>query len=103
MNKHDELLRKIENTPEDENLYWIDQLKEHEFVCTTDELQSLAADFRKMREMLDDSALFQFSYGEVYFGPIRERWKVRGRKVWFDSPIEAYAALKARQSGEEGE
>ena len=53
MNKHDELLRKIENTPEDENLYWIDQLKEHEFVCTTDELQSLAADFRMLQNRVE--------------------------------------------------
>jgi hypothetical protein len=55
MNKHDELLRKIEELPQSEPLYYphpeIGGFKNADL--DTDELQSLASDFRMMQNRVE--------------------------------------------------
>jgi len=95
MNKHDELLKQIEESPkaglyhwDAEHPRWIDET----FVCTTGELKSLVADFRKMREKWEDDEPICSKCGQ----PFADGYHC-------SKCCRQCAALKARQSGGEAE
>jgi hypothetical protein len=117
MNKHDELLKRIETWTD--GVIYIESAfsyRKPRYMGTgisTEELKSLADEYEKLREMLTKAehvGFKRFYIDRPCWGEDKESWyifdfetDVRVSEKAFGSAIEAYSYLEAKQSGEEGE
>jgi hypothetical protein len=100
MNKHDALIKTIERT-----IRCVPDYEDRQ--PGLDALISLADEYEKLREMLTeaeaDNESFRKENGELRWVISRRLAMTSNEVHFFDSILEAYVALKAQQSGEEGE